>query len=98
MGQILVENLLFTLLGGLAGLIFSYGVVFFCRQWIMQIGQAATALPPTGTDVLFSPGMLINLPVFGAVVAVCLLLNQLSAVIPAWRASRREIIYSLNVK
>ena len=98
MGQILVENLLFTLLGGLAGLFFSYGMVFFSRQWIMQIGQAATALPPTGTDVLFSPGMLINLPVFGAVVAVCLLLNLLSAVIPAWRASRREIIYSLNIK
>lgn len=98
MGQILVENLLFTLLGGLAGLLFSYGVVYLCRQWIMQIGQSAIDLPPVGTDVLFSPGMLINLPVFGLVVAVCLALNLLSALIPAWRASRRQIIQSLNVK
>lgn len=98
MGQVLIENLLFTLIGGFVGLLFSYGIVYFCRDWILQVGQWAILLPPAGTDIVFSPAMLINLSVFGWVVLVCLILNVLSAVIPAWRASRKEIIYSLNLK
>lgn len=98
MKQILVENFLFTLLGGLVGLLFSYGIIWLCRNWILQIGLTATELPPAGTDVLFSPSMLINFSVFGWVLLVCLLLNLLSALVPAWRASRRQIVYSLNAK
>lgn len=96
--QIISENFLFTLLGGLAGLLFSYVLILFSADWVMSIGENFVDLPPEGTKVLFTPSMLINLPVFFITLLICFLLNLLTAVIPAWRASRRNIIYSLNAK
>jgi putative ABC transport system permease protein len=98
MRQIIYENCVFIFLGGLAGLIFSYLLVFFSRNWIMQIGQSFAGIPPEGVDVRLTPTMLLNFSVFGIALAVCLTLNLLSSLIPAWRASRHEIIYSLNAK
>ena len=98
MKQIVSENFLFTMLGGMCGLIFSYLLLFLTRSWIMQIaGQASSALPP-GVDVVLTPAMLMNFQVFGIALSVCFLLNLLSALIPAWRAAHRHIIYSLNAK
>ena len=36
--QVLIENLLLTGLGGLAGLLLSYLIIFFTRIWILDIG------------------------------------------------------------
>jgi putative ABC transport system permease protein len=96
--QIISENFLFTVLGGITGLLFSYLVILFGRSWIMDIGQTFVNTPPEGVDIVFTPAMLLNLPVFGIALAVCFLLNLLSSLIPAWRAARREIIFSLNAK
>ena len=98
MRQIIYENSLFILLGGLVGLIFSYMLILLGRNWIMQIGQTFADIPPKGVDVWFSPSMLLNFSVFGIALAVCLLLNLLTSLIPAWRAARREITFSLNAK
>jgi len=98
MGQIISENFLFTILGGLAGLLFSYIMILLSADWIMSIGANFVDLPPEGTKVLFTPGMLINIPVFLIALLVCFVLNMLTALIPAWRASHREIIFSLNAK
>jgi putative ABC transport system permease protein len=64
----------------------------------MQIGQSFADVPPEGVDTALSPEMLLNFPVFGIALGVCFLLNLLSALIPARRASNRAIIYSLNAK
>lgn len=96
--QILNENFIFTLMGGLAGLIFSYLLILTGTEWIMQLNQQLNELPPEGTKVALSPGMLFNVPVFCIALVVCFLLNLLSAIIPAWRASHRDIVYSLNAK
>jgi len=96
--QIISENLLFTFLGGLAGLLFSYVVILIARNSILQIGQDAVTLVPEGTTVVFTPAMLMNMNIFTIALVVCLLLNLVSVVIPAWRASRRDIIHSLNTK
>jgi len=96
--QIIYENFVFIFLGGLAGLIFSYLFVWLGRNWIMQIGQSFAAVPPEGVDVRLAPSMLLNFSVFGIALIVCFVLNLLSSLIPAWRASRREIIFSLNAK
>ena len=98
MGQIFTENFLFTLLGGLAGLIFSYILILISSDWIMNIGQSWSSVPPDGTKVIFTATMLINIPVFLIALGVCLLLNLIAAVIPAWRASHKDIIFSLNAK
>ena len=99
MGQIISENFLFTLLGGVLGLLASYLIVLFGRNWIMQLGQESFVdVPPEGVNVLITPSMLLNINVFAIALGVCFILNLLCALIPAWRAAHKEIIYSLNAK
>ncbi|RHJ92431.1 ABC transporter permease [Parabacteroides bouchesdurhonensis] len=98
MKQILSENLFFTLLGGLLGLLFSYLLLFLTRDWVMQIGISFVETVHEDAEIVIPASMLLNYTVFGVALAVCFVLNLLSALIPAWRASRRQIIYSLNAK
>ena len=98
MAQIISENFLFTVLGGVFGLIFSYMLIYLTRDWILQIGASFVNSLPEGADVVFTPGMLMNYQVFGIALLVCFVLNLLSALVPAWRASHRQIINSLNAK
>ncbi|WP_293672357.1 ABC transporter permease [uncultured Parabacteroides sp.] len=98
MGQIFSENFLFTFFGGLFGLAFSYLLIYLSRDWILQIDASFAQVLPEGVDVVFTPEMLMNFRVFGIALLVCFVLNLLSALIPAWRASHRQIIYSLNAK
>jgi putative ABC transport system permease protein len=97
-GQIISENFLYTLLGGSVGLLSSWLLILMGRQWIMKLGTSLAISPPEGIDVVFTPSMLLNLPVFAIALGICFLLNLLSSLIPAWRYARREIIDSLNVK
>ncbi|MDR2680998.1 MAG: ABC transporter permease, partial [Tannerella sp.] len=97
MTQIITENLLFTLLGGIVGLLSSYAVILLGRGWITRvIGQASSL--PDNVDIVFSPSMLLNMPVFTIALLICFLLNLLSSLIPAWQHSHREIVHSLNAK
>ena len=38
-GQVLMENFLYTLLGGLVGLLFSFLLVTFASSWVFKIGN-----------------------------------------------------------
>ena len=84
--QVLFENLITSLIGGVIGLILSYVIVFRMRDWLLDIPSGSTI--PVNT--------LISIPVLLAVFAVCLVINLLSAGIPAYRASQMKIINSLN--
>lgn len=84
--QVLFENLITSLIGGVIGLILSYIVIFQMRDWLLDI--------PSGSVI--PADTLISIPVLLAVFAVCLVINLLSAGIPAYRASRMKIINSLN--
>ena len=94
--QVLYENLLLTLLGGLAGLLFSYLIVWTASDWILTLFDEYVldaAIPTSLTpEMLFSPA------VFGCTLGVCLLLNVVSALVPALRALRHPIMDSLNSK
>lgn len=94
--QILYENLLLTLLGGLIGLLISYGLIFMLKRWLLGNydwdGSSLTA------SIDLSPGMLINPAIFGYTLIFCLILNLMSALVPAWRALRRPIVDALNDK
>lgn len=98
MGQIVSENLLFTLLGGGCGLLCSYLVIWLMSDWVMQLVGNSNYSVAEGAGMGLSPAMMINYQVFGIALLVCFLLNLLSALIPAWRAARRQIICSLNAK
>lgn len=94
--QVLYENLLLTLLGGLTGLLVSYGLVSLLKSWLLGRynwdGSSLTA------SIDLSPGMFLNPAIFGYAFTFCLVLNLLSALIPAWRALRKPIIDALNDK
>lgn len=90
--QILNENLVLTLLGGLVGLLFSYLAVYGMRAWLFtnsdNIGTAG--------DFSLSMGALFSPLVFVLAFVFCLVINLLSAGLPAWLAARRSIVDSLN--
>jgi len=84
--QVLCENLITSFTGGIIGIILSYVVIFQMRNWLLGI-------PP---DSMIPFNTLISLPVLLAVFIVCVLVNILSAAIPAYRASQMKIVHSLT--
>ena len=58
MGQVFVENMVLMLPGGVAGLLFSYVLVFIFRNALLVPGFN---LLGTSGDVFLSPGMLLNM-------------------------------------
>ncbi|WP_455638378.1 ABC transporter permease [Parabacteroides sp.] len=98
MKQVLAENFIFTLLGGLFGLLLSYLIVMLSRSWIMLVLASGFDNGGRFEDVTLSPSMLMNGYVFVVTLVVCFLLNLFSALIPAWRAAHRQIVLSLNAK
>lgn len=84
--QILWENLITSFIGGIIGLIFSVLIVFSMRNWLLGIPQDGSI--PFNT--------IFSFPVFLSVFAACLVINLLSAAIPAYRASHLEIVNSLT--
>ena len=92
-GQILLENLWQTLIGGVIGFGLSYAAVVGLSGWLLDTGETIGGLGQVfvGADMLFNP--LIFLLAFVA----CLVLNLLSAGIPAWRAANNPIVESLSI-
>ncbi|MDR1707467.1 MAG: ABC transporter permease [Prevotella sp.] len=84
--QVLYENFITSLIGGIIGLILSYIVVIWLKQWLLGI-ESGSSLPIE---------TFVSIPIFVAVFIVCMLLNLLSAGIPAYRASRIKIVDSLS--
>lgn len=86
--QVLYENLITSLIGGLIGMLLSYGIVIWLRQWLLDI-------PDKGG---IPAGAFISPVVFLFVFLSCIVLNLLSAGIPALRTLRMNIVESLKRK
>lgn len=84
--QILWENLITSFIGGIFGLLFSVIIIFLMKDWLLGISQESAI--PLNT--------IISIPIFFSVFAACLIINILSATIPAYRASRMTIVHSLT--
>lgn len=82
--QVLSENMVITLLGGVAGLLLSLLLLYLCKHFLMY------------GDAELQPGMLFQPVFFISALCFAALLNVLSAWIPAWRISRKEIVSSLG--
>jgi len=85
--QVLSENFLLTLIGGLFGLLFAYIGIWILSAWLLASdlgGEAAMN------------GTMISLWIFLVALIFCLVLNLLSAGIPAWKATRTTIVNALN--
>lgn len=90
--QVFYENLLLTLIAGVVGIAISYVCTFLLNDFLFSNSENWTQMGETSlsADMLFSPW------IFLIAFAFCLLLNLLSAYIPAWRVSRMNITDALN--
>lgn len=82
--QILYENLIITLIGGCIGLILSFFLLEITKSFMLTSETMLT------TEMLFKPGLFLIALLF------TLLLNLLSAGIPAVRISRQQIVDALK--
>jgi putative ABC transport system permease protein len=89
--QILYENLALTLIGGALGLIVSYLAVTCMSDWLL----VTEIVSMRGGVASISAEMVVNPMVFIYAFLFCLVLNLLSAGIPAWRASRANIVNAI---
>lgn len=90
--QVLTENLMITMIGGLVGLLFSYSGILVMREWLLNTGMSGYY----GVDTAVSSEMLISWEIFLYALLFCLLMNLLSAGLPAWRVSRVHIVNAIT--
>lgn len=94
MQQVFWENLLLTCVAGLLGLLLSYAATYLLNGFLF--GNSTNAYLSGETSLTASA--LLSPWIFTAAFIFCLLMNLLSAGIPAWRASRMNIVEAINCK
>ena len=94
--QVLTENLLLTLVGGLIGLALAYLLALTGGEWMFNLFD--TFVMPGGVNPSFTVEMLFNPTLFLIVFGLCVLLNVISALVPTVLALRHSIIYSIQSK
>lgn len=90
--QILAESMILTLIGGVVGLLLSYGAVFVLNDLLFSNSSNSIL----GGNNAVSAAMLMDPMIFVGTFLFCLVLNLLSSGVPAWRASRLNIVTALN--
>ena len=93
--QVISENLVLTLCGGIVGLLITWLLLYVFRSWLFfAVGNTAFTLPEPTVDgeMLFSP------LIFVIGLVVCMVLNLMAALIPAWLSLRNPIVESMNEK
>lgn len=96
--MIISENLVYTITGGIAGFVLSIIIIWI---WIRPVYNMLTTLVgnfqlPDGASFSFRPEMFVSFRLFAALIGVCLILNILSALVPAWMSMRHSIVNSIN--
>lgn len=93
MMQVLSENMLYSLFGGILGLVLSYVAAFLLGGMLFSVDFVSNGVEDLQTmciDLLFDP------VVFLLAFLACFLLNLLSAAIPAWKVTRTNIVDAIN--
>lgn len=90
-GQLIGESLVITLAAGIIGWVLS---MVFAR--IMSAELFTETMEVSTSAPTVSPDMLVQWSVFFTALLFCFILNLLSNSLPAWRASRSNIVKSLN--
>ena len=69
-----------------------------CRRWIFSIFDMHPADIPDWADVAVNTDMLFAPALFVIMLLLCLTVNLLSAIVPAWLYMRKPIVSSLYEK
>lgn len=94
--QIIWENLVLTVIGGLLGLIISYSMILLSKNWLLTLLDDNAMAMPDGVEMSITPQMLFSPVLFICTLLVCIVINLCSAAIPAFLALRKDIVYSIN--
>lgn len=98
LSQVMWENFFLTLVGGLLGLLVAWIMLYVGREWIFMLFDSWPMDIPEGANLYVSGEMLFAPVVFLIAFLLCLVLNLLSALWPAWMLLRKPIVYSLYEK
>ena len=94
--QVMMENLLLTLIGGAIGLCLAWTALYGWRDWVFYIFSRNSSLyesvPLIKGEMFFGPA------VFLIALLVCTLLNVLAATLPAWLSLRKPIVESMMLR
>lgn len=90
-GQIVMENLVVSLLAGIVGLLLSVAFAYLGSNMLFaQAYSNSFNTPEVDSSILLQPAT------FAYALAFCFVLNLLSSLLPAWRASRTSIVNALG--
>lgn len=100
MRMVMNENLVLTLTGGILGLVAAWLIATFAGDTLLMLSPVGYGSGISfGSDASFLTGEMAFSPIlFAATLILCIILNILSAWLPAHRAMRRQITESLNSK
>lgn len=98
LSQVMWENFFLTLVGGVLGLLVAWIMLYVGREWIFMLFDYCPMDIPEGANLYVSSEMLFAPVVFLIAFLLCLVLNLLSALWPAWMSLRKPIVYSLYEK
>lgn len=98
LSQVMWENFFLTLVGGLLGLLVAWSMLYVGREWIFMLFDSWPMNITEGANLYVSGEMLFAPVVFIVAFVLCLILNLLSALWPAWTSLRKPIVYSLYEK
>ena len=96
LGQVVMENLMLTLIGGFVGLCLAWTALYGWRDWLFYTfssnGDLYGVVPILKGEMFFGPA------IFLIALLVCTLLNVLAATLPAWLSLRKPIVESMMIK
>ena len=94
--QVIMENLVLTLIGGIIGLCIAWTALYAWRDWVFYVFSDSSSLygsvPIVRGEMLFGPA------IFATALLVCCVLNVLAATVPAWLSLRKPIVESMMIK
>lgn len=90
--QLMTENLLLALMGAIVGFLLSCLLMYLTKDWLLVSSASLGNMEQHHVSIF----LFLRPRVFLCVFAVCLLFNLISVFIPAWNATRRNIITTLK--
>ena len=95
--QVMWENLVLTIAGGIVGIVLCWLIIFGFKE-ILFTAYAGEDTILRNEDIRITAEMIFAPAVFLFSFVCCIVLNLMSAYIPAKRALRRPVVEMLNVK
>ncbi|MDE6461423.1 MAG: ABC transporter permease [Muribaculaceae bacterium] len=93
--SVLAENMVLTTAGGLVGLAVALTLVWRWRDWMFFLDDNIMADAPSSVSLTVTPEMMFAPAILAIAFVLCLIVNVIAAMVPAWWSLRRPIVESL---